>query len=348
LNMQIKDLIRANIKKVRPYSSARLEYSGEKGIYLDANENSMGSVTNQKFNRYPDPLQKEIKSKLAQIKNVDDNQIFLGNGSDEAIDLLIRVFCEPKQDGIIIFPPTYGVYAFFAEIHDIAITEIPLTSDFQLDVNRILELINRPPKLLFICSPNNPSANCMRSSDVENILQNFHSIVVLDEAYIDFCPEKTLLFWLKKYPNLVILQTFSKAWGLANIRMGMAFADPQIIKVMNTIKYPYNVSGLTQQTVIKALNKIDRKEKLVSQILVQRRFLESRLAGMSMVEQVYPSDANFILIRVKDAGLVYRTLLERNIIIRDRSKITGCGNGVRITVGTPAENKSLLAVLEEL
>lgn len=346
--MNISDLIRANIKRVRPYSSARLEYSGAKGIYLDANENSLGSVTDIKLNRYPDPLQKEIKKKLARLKNVKEEQIFLGNGSDEAIDLLFRVFCEPKRDSVIIFPPTYGVYAFFAEINDTGLTEIPLINDFQLDVSRILELQDQPPKLLFICSPNNPSANLMHPGDVETILQNVPSLVILDEAYIDFSAEESRLSWLKKYPNLVILQTFSKAWGLASIRMGTAFADPQIIEIMNTIKYPYNISGVSQQMVLKALNGIERKDKMVLKILEQRRFLESRLANMSIVERVYPSDANFILIRVKDAGLVYQVLLKRNIIIRDRSKISGCDNCLRITVGTPAENKKLLAVLKEL
>ncbi len=346
--MKITDLIRPNIRKVQPYSSARLEFSGTSGIFLDANENSLGSVTDKKLNRYPDPLQRDIKAKLARIKGLREEQIFIGNGSDEAVDVLVRLFGEPKQDALMIFPPTYGVYAFFAEVNDIAVSEVPLTPDFRLDTAQIIQVLDPRHKLLFICSPNNPTANVMQPGDVEQILKTVQAMVVIDEAYIDFCPQKTFLSWLKKYPNLVIMQTFSKAWGLANIRLGMAYADPQIIEVMNNIKYPYNVSGLTQQMVLKAFTKMQRKEKLVDRILAQRRYLEQKLTGIAVVEQVYPSDANFILIRVKDAGLVYKALLERNIIIRDRSRIPGCQNCLRITVGTATENKILIAALKEI
>jgi histidinol-phosphate aminotransferase len=348
--MKITELIRPNIKKVQPYSSARLEYSGsaEAGIFLDANENSLGSVTDIKLNRYPDPLQRDIKAKLARIKGLHQDQIFIGNGSDEAVDVLIRIFCKPARDALMIFPPTYGVYAFFAEVNDIAVSEVPLTSNFRLDTGRIIQELSPRHKLLFICSPNNPTANVMQPGDVEQILEAVETVVIIDEAYIDFCPQKTYLSWLKKYPRLVILQTFSKAWGLANIRIGMAYADPQIIEVMNNIKYPYNVSGLTQQMVLKAFDKMFRKEKLVARILAQRRYLERELAGTPVVEQVYPSDANFVLVRVRDATAVHRTLLGKNIIIRDRSRIPGCQNCLRITVGTAAENKILMAALKEI
>jgi len=346
--MNISDLIRPNIIKVQPYSSARLEYSGTQGIFLDANENSLGSVTSQKLNRYPDPLQKDIKLKLAAMKDLREEQIFIGNGSDEAVDLLIRVFCEPARDRIIIFPPTYGVYTFFAQVNDIQVCEIPLNPDFQLDTTKILQIKNPLVKMLFICSPNNPTANAMPGSDVQKILDQFPGIAVIDEAYIDFCPQKTYLPWLKKYPNLVILQTFSKAWGLANIRLGMAYADPQIIAVMNNIKYPYNVSGLTQQMVLKALAKAERKNRLVARILKQRRYLEQELAQIPFVEEIYPSDANFLLVRVRDANAIHRALLTRSIIIRDRSQMTGCHNCLRITVGTAEENKILITALKEM
>jgi histidinol-phosphate aminotransferase len=346
--MKITELIRPNIKNVQPYSSARLEYSGTEGIFLDANENALGSVTAAKLNRYPDPLQKDIKTKLAGIKSLRQEQIFVGHGSDEAVDLLIRVFCEPGRDSLMIFPPTYGVYAFFSQVNNVEISEVPLTPDFQLDVSRILKILNPRHKLLFICSPNNPTANTMRSRDVQKIVDHFKGIVVIDEAYIDFCPQKTYLSWLKKYPRLVILQTFSKAWGLANVRLGMAYADPQIIKVMNNIKYPYNVSGLTQQLIGQALASAYRKDRLVARILRQRHYLQRELAMIPLVEEVYPSDANFILIRVRDAGLIHRTLLAKNIIIRDRSQVTGCYNCLRITVGTAAENRILISALKEM
>jgi histidinol-phosphate aminotransferase len=345
----IDDLIRPNIRRVHPYSSARLEYSGRRrSIFLDANENSMGSVTSQKLNRYPDPLQKEIKAKLAGIKKVRANRIFIGNGSDEAVDLLVRIFCEPRQDALLIFPPTYGVYAFFAEITDVRVDEIPLTRDFRLDTKSIFEVAGLQHKLMFICSPNNPTANLMCPEDVKIILDRFQGIVVIDEAYIDFCPQKTFMPWLKKYPRLVILQTFSKAWGLANIRMGMAYADPRIIEVMNTIKYPYNVSGLTQQTVLKAFDRLPRKEKLVAGILRQRQYLERELTGLSLVAEIYPSQANFILVRVHNAAAIYKFLLTKNIIIRDRSHIHGCSDCLRITVGTATENRKLIAALKEM
>ncbi len=316
------------------FGPAGIQRKRRRGIFLDANENSLGSVTGKKLNRYPDPLQKEIKAKLGRIKGLHEDQIFIGNGSDEAVDVLIRLFCEPGQDALMIFPPTYGVYTFFAGVNDIAVSEVPLTPVFRLDTAQIIQQVDSRHKLLFICSPNNPTANVMQPGDVERILKTVKAMVVIDEAYIDFCPQKTFLSWLKKYPNLVILQTFSKAWGLANIRLGMAYADPRIIEVMNNVKYPYNVSGLTQQTVLKAFGRMHRKDKLVTRILAQRRYLEQKLAGLPVVEKVYPSDANFLLIKVRDAGLVYQNLLKRNIIIRDRSNIPGCQNCLRITVGT--------------
>lgn len=337
-------LVRKNILDMKPYSSARDEFKGEAEIFLDANENPYPSP----YNRYPDPLQWKVKEKLAPLKSVKPEQIFLGNGSDEAIDLIIRAFCEPYQDSMLITEPTYGMYAVCAELNAIPIIKVELTKDFDLDVEKVFQALRSDTKIIFLCSPNNPTGNLLSREKIIKILDKFQGLVVIDEAYIDFTAGQSFTQLLPIYPNLIVMQTFSKAWGLAGLRLGMAFADKTIIDILNKIKYPYNVNIHTQEIALKTLTEVGKKEKVVEEIINQRTVLTKELLKLSITEQIYPSDANFLLVRVKDAPATYQYLMTKRIIVRDRSKVTLCKNCLRITVGTPEENKNLIAALKNL
>jgi histidinol-phosphate aminotransferase len=342
INMNIKNLIRQNIKNLAPYASARHEFTGEASMFLDANENPFDTG----FNRYPDPLQHAVKERISKIKKVAVENIFLGNGSDEAIDLLMRIFCEPRMDEIMILPPTYGMYQVSASISDIAIKEVPLTPDFQPVVSEIFAKANEQTKILFLCSPNNPTANSFDLDLMENLVQNFKGIVVIDEAYIDFAAQESCIKWLSKYSNLVILQTFSKAWGLAGIRLGMAFASVEIISLLNKVKPPYNINQLTQKVALQALENQGQTQTYIKEILTERKALEMVFSQLEIVTKVYPSDANFILAQFKNPRKVYDFLVLKGIIVRDRSKVILCDDCLRITIGTKAENELLINELK--
>lgn len=342
---QLERLLRPHILRIKPYSSARDEYSGKVGVFLDANENPFGSLTGEHFHRYPDPYQFDIKEKLAGMKQVKPEQIFLGNGSDEAIDLLMRAFCVPGVDNIILLPPTYGMYEVSASINDIAVKQVGLTADFQLREEAILAAVDAHTKVIFICSPNNPSGNKMDRNAIRNILSGFSGLVVIDEAYIDFSDEPSFISELNQYPNLLVMQTFSKAWGLANLRIGMAFASEAIIRILNLIKPPYNVSGLTQQKVLEALDKAGQLEEVVKTILLEKLFLEEELEKLHFVLHIFPSHANFLLVKMDHARRVYEYLIHDMIIVRDRSKVLLCQDCLRISVGTREENMQLIEAL---
>lgn len=343
----LKILLRPHIANIKPYSSARDEYSGKKGIFLDANENPFGSATAEDFNRYPDPYQWAIKEKLAIVKDVQPNQIFLGNGSDEAIDLLIRAFCRPGKDNVILLPPTYGMYEVSAEINDIQIKKVSLSPDYQLRPEAILAAMDEFTKIIFICSPNNPSGNKVVREDIRKILENFKGLVVVDEAYTDFSDEPSFTTELDQYPNLLVMQTFSKAWGLASLRLGMAFASAQIIKILNLIKPPYNISGLTQLKALEALEAKGKMESLVKEILLERDYLWQELTHLEFVLHIYPSQANFLLVKVPAARKIYDFLIDNQIIVRDRSKVLLCDDCLRISVGTRVENVALMQALKK-
>ena len=340
-------LLRDNIKNLIPYSSARDEYQGEASVFLDANENAFGSPLEQQFNRYPDPLQYQVKKRLSEIKGVPPRNIFLGNGSDEAIDILFRSFCNPGIDNVILVPPTYGMYQVSANINDVEARNVPLTEDFQLNLDGIAEAIDEHTKLIFICSPNNPTGNSIDRADVETLLANFSGIVVVDEAYINFSRQKTFIQELTEYANLVVLQTLSKAWGLAGLRIGMAFASEEIIEVMNKVKPPYNINDASQQLALQALANIDQVNGWIKETLLQRDKLVFGLKDFDFVVDIYPSDANFILVKTTDAKGIYNFLVEKGIIVRDRSKVQLCEGCLRITVGTPEENKTLIKTLQD-
>ncbi|MBS2211586.1 histidinol-phosphate transaminase [Carboxylicivirga mesophila] len=337
----LNQLLRSNIKNLKPYSSARDEYTGEAAVFLDANENPY----NQPYNRYPDPYQRKVKEKIAALKGIDAAQIFLGNGSDEPIDLLFRAFCEPGVDNVVSIDPTYGMYQVAADINNVEVRKVLLTKEFELDTDGLLADCDDRTKLLFICSPNNPTGNCLAEADIQRLVSEFEGIVVLDEAYIDFALEKSWLSKLGANPNLVILQTFSKAWGMAGIRLGMAFAAPELIKVLSNIKYPYNINILTQEKALELLERVDEKQKWVELLLKERTYLKEVLLQLNFVKKVYPSDANYLLVRVDDARGVYDYLVQKQIIIRDRSSVALCAGCLRITVGTPEENKQLTEAL---
>ncbi|HYG20230.1 MAG TPA: histidinol-phosphate transaminase [Ohtaekwangia sp.] len=343
-NFDISTLVRKNVLRMKPYSSARGEFKGEAEVFLDANENPYPSP----FNRYPDPLQWPLKEKIAGIKNVLPGQIFLGNGSDEAIDLLIRAFCEPHRDSILIAEPTYGMYAVCAEVNAVNIQRMLLTTGFDIDMNAYHAAVDATTKIIFLCSPNNPTANLLDTNKVVEIISSFEGLVVIDEAYIDFAASDGFAGTLEQYPNLVILQTFSKAWGLAGLRLGMCLAGEDIIGILNKIKYPYNVNIRTQELALEALSNHAAKEAWVNEILGEREKLADGLKGLSIVEGVFPSDANFLLVRFQDAPGVYKKLMAQNIIVRDRSRVALCFNCIRITIGTPEENKKLIKALKEL
>ncbi len=345
MNFDLNNLVRENIKKLIPYSSARDEFKGEASVFLDANENSLGSPLTKWYNRYPDPLQVKVKEKLSGIKGVPVNNIFLGNGSDECIDVLIRAFCEPGIDNILICPPTYGMYKVSADINNVAVKNVNLTPDFQLDLPGIEEAIDGDTKIIFLCSPNNPTGNSLRREDVEALLNNFFGIVVIDEAYINFSRFKSFSVSLDEYPNLVVMQTFSKAWGLAALRLGIAFASGEIIHVMNKIKPPYNINQATQELALKAMEEVAQVNDMIRILVEEREALREGLLQLSNVETVYPSDANFLLVKVKDAKGAYDYLLSKGIVVRDRSRVELCEGCLRITVGAAAENLQLLNAL---
>jgi histidinol-phosphate aminotransferase len=331
-----------------PYSSARDEYTGKEGIFLDANENPIGSATPENWNRYPDPYQWEIKEKLAPIKGCRPSQIFLGNGSDEPIDLIIRLTCEPKEDNIIILPPTYGMYEVSASVNNVEIQKIPLTTDYQLDTDKIIAAINPKTKLIFICSPNNPTGNLIDRQAILTIIENFQQgIVIIDEAYNDFSEEPSFITELDKFPNVMVLQTFSKAWGLAALRLGMAFANEELISFLNKIKYPYNINGLTQKQLIENIGNIDFVKNSVATLNQNRSDLITELSNLPIVEKIYPSDANFLLVRFSEAKKIFDYLIEQKTIVRDRSKVILCDNSLRISVGTAQENEHLINLLKK-
>jgi histidinol-phosphate aminotransferase len=341
-------LIRPNIREMVGYSSARSEFSGAASVFLDANENAFGSpLTAQKFNRYPDPQQRALKTKLAAIKHVRPENIFLGNGSDEAIDLLIRAFVEPTKESILITPPTYGMYEVSATIHNARLLRAPLTNTFEIDMNALRCVVKPTTKLLFLCSPNNPSGNALQRESIEEVLAWFHGLVILDEAYIDFAPHTSFLPRLAEFENLVVMQTLSKAWGLASLRLGMAFASTGIISVMNKIKPPYNISAAVQSLALDALGNEAWKTDHVAEVITERAWLTEALQRVHSVEHVFPSDANFLLVRVRNPKAMYRFLIERGVVVRDRSSLPQCEGCLRITVGTAEENKSLIAALND-
>jgi histidinol-phosphate aminotransferase len=348
MNFDLLSLIRPNIRTMKPYSSARDEFQGEARVMLDANENSLGSVGLSVFNRYPDPLQRAVKTELAALKGVAPEQIFLGNGSDEAIDLLLRLVCVPGQDSILVLPPTYGMYEVAANLNDVAVERIPLAADFQLSPEAIAQIGESSAKLVFICSPNNPTGNLIHAAATEQILRSFKGLVVVDEAYVDFATEPSWTTRLAEFPNLVVLQTFSKAWGLAGLRLGMAFASPEIIGYFNKIKPPYNVSESTQGHALKALAAVEHYEELRRELLRGRDWLQEKLPTLAIVEYIYPTDANFLLVRFRpDATEVYEFLLSKGIVVRNRTTQPGCKGCLRLTVGTAAENEILFHELQE-
>ncbi|GAB3955956.1 histidinol-phosphate transaminase [Spirosoma harenae] len=351
----LNSLLRPHILSLTPYSSARDEYTGTIGVFLDANENPIGSTTEDgTYNRYPDPHQWAIKQRLAPIKGVRPSQVFLGNGSDEPIDLLVRATCVPGKDSLLIMPPTYGMYEVSAAVNDIELVKVPLTPDFQVDTDAVLAAmmptVDRPaPKLIWLCSPNNPSGNLLHTDAIRRILEAAHqSLVVVDEAYIDFADAPSWTKELDNYPNLIVLQTFSKAWGLAALRLGMCFASEELIQILNKIKPPYNISAPTQNLALNALEHESEKNKMVTQLLSERQVLAEKLRSLPSVQVVHPSDANFLLVQFDDAKGIFEHLIEQQVIVRDRSKVKLCAGCLRISVGTKAENERLLEVLQQM
>jgi histidinol-phosphate aminotransferase len=343
----LQSLIRDNIKTLVAYSSARDEFSGEAKVFLDANENSLGSPLTKWYNRYPDPHQVAIKQKLATIKSIPVEHIFLGNGSDECIDLLFRCFCNPGKDNVVICPPTYGMYQVSANINDIAIKKVPLTDDFQLDLIHLENAVDANTKIIWLCSPNNPTGNSLNRTDIEMVLNNFNGLVVVDEAYINFSKQKSFVQELSDYPNLVVLQTLSKAWGLAGLRLGMAFASAAIIELLNKVKPPYNISQATQELVVKALDEVGQVNDMIKLLVDMRDALADVFRTMPTVEKVYPSDGNFILVKIKEARKLYEFLLIKGIVLRDRSNVQLCEDCLRITVGTEQDNTLLVDAMQD-
>ena len=341
----LEQLTRANIRRLKPYSSARDEYKGvAASVFLDANENPY----NNPNNRYPDPLQWEVKKTLARLKGVAPERIFLGNGSDEAIDLAFRAFCEPRVDNVVAIEPTYGMYLVAADINDVEYRKVLLDGHFQFKAEQMLAAADEHTKLMFLCSPNNPTGNDLSHAEIEKLLKGFDGLVIVDEAYMDFSDEPSFLERLDEFPNLIVLQTFSKAWGCAAIRLGMAFASEDIIALFNKIKYPYNVNQLTQQQALEMLHRHYEKQRWVEMLKQERDRLEGEFATLPCVRKVFPSNANFFLVRVTDAPRIYNHLVGEGIIVRNRHTVTLCGNCLRITVGTTAENETLLEALRKL
>ncbi len=342
MTIDIKNLVRKNILNLKPYSSARDEFEGENGIFLDANENPFGEL-----NRYPDPYQLKIKQKLSELNQISTENIFLGNGSDEVIDLAFRIFCEPKKDKVLTFSPTYGMYEVSANINDVELINLELNKDFQINLENLKPYLNDENlKIIFICSPNNPTGNSIKN--IKYILENFNGIVFIDEAYIDFSPEESFRNQIKNYPNLIVSQTFSKAWGMASVRVGIAYASKKIIKFYNKVKPPYNISQLNQDAILNTLNdeKINQVSENIKIILEEKKSLIQNLKKLNLVKTIFPSDANFVLIEVDNADSVYQELVNQNVIIRNRNSVIK--NCLRITVGSPEENQKLIETLQNI
>lgn len=347
MSFNLDNLLRDNIKKLVPYSSARDEFKGEASVLLDANENAFGSPLDHHYNRYPDPLQHQVKEKLSKIKGVPVDRIFLGNGSDEAIDILYRAFCKPGVDNVILVPPTYGMYEVSANINDVQVRKVNLTAAYQLDLDGIAEALDMHTKIIFICSPNNPTGNSINRKDIETILTHFKGLVVIDEAYINFSKQRSFTQELDEYPNLVILQTLSKAWGLAALRLGMAFASKDIIGVFNKIKPPYNINQATQDLVLKALDNVDVVNNWIQETVAERELLVKNLLEIEQIMNITPSDANFILAKLVEPRELYNFLVNQGIIVRDRSKVELCEGCLRITIGTAGENRKLIKAIKQ-
>ncbi len=341
-NFNLENIVRSNIWSLKPYSSARDEFTGSEGIFLDANENPYGIL-----NRYPDPYQRALKDRLASMKNMRQENIFIGNGSDEVIDLAFRIFCTPGEDVAMTFSPTYGMYDVSAAINNVDLIKLPLSTDFQIDTEATRQFLGQENlKLIFICSPNNPTGNSFGRESIQMILENFQGVVIIDEAYIDFSKQTSCLDLIEKYPNLIVSQTFSKAWGLAAARVGIAYANPEIINLYNKVKPPYNVSALNQKAAIDALNNPNEFEARKKIILSEKESLSKNLLELNLVKKIYPSDANFLLVEVTDADKIYKTLVDKQVITRNRNKLVK--NCLRFTIGTPTENKQLLQALKTM
>ena len=346
--MNFENFILPHIWNLKPYSSARDEFKGKEGVFLDANENPVGSGVSEKWNRYPDPLQLAIKEQLAGIKSCSTDQIFLGNGSDEAIDLIMRMTCQSGVHNIILCPPTYGMYEVSASINHIEQRKVSLTKNYQLDVEGILQTIDKNTRLLFLCSPNNPTGNKLNRSDIFTLIESFKTgFVIIDEAYIDFSDEPSFILELAKYPQVIVMQTLSKAYGLASLRLGMAFANPAIISLLNKIKPPYNIGGATQEIVYKALANFSFKDESVQLILSERTRLVDSLQNIPDIIQIHPSDANFILVHFKRATELFNYLIESQLITRNRSSVALCEDSIRITIGLSEENDKLVQLIKQ-
>jgi len=340
--MSLRELVRPNIWKLKGYSSARHEFEGEADVYLDANENPYATD----INRYPDPFQEAVKSRLSEIKGIPNQNIFIGNGSDEPIDLILRIFCEPGVDNILTFPPTYGMYRVSADINNVAIIESSLTPDFQIDVPNALKQVDRYTKVAFICSPNNPTGNTIDHYSITSFLNSFNGITVIDEAYIDFSDDRSFSTLLDRYPRLIVLQTLSKAWGAAGIRLGLAYAQGEILRLLNKVKPPYNINILTQTRGLQLLQNVDQFKQQVTEIKAQRAQVAAALKDLDVVKKIYPSDTNFLLVEFDKPLEVFEYLRSEGVVIRDRTKTHLCDNCLRITIGTPEENKRLLQSLD--
>ncbi|MCB0322973.1 MAG: histidinol-phosphate transaminase [Bdellovibrionales bacterium] len=348
MSARISALVRPRIASLSPYSSARDDFTGTAHVFLDANENALGSVGSTLCNRYPDPHQRKLKATLGTLRGISPERIFFGNGSDEVIDLLFRVFCEPEKDQVLLTPPTYGMYSVAAAINAVSVVEVPLTGTFQLDLDGLKRAANPRSKLLILCSPNNPTANLLHRDSIVDVLSWFPGIVAVDEAYGDFAPEGSVVPLLEEFEQLVVIQTFSKAWGLAGARAGVAFAHEFIVSTLDKVKPPYNMNSLTQELLLTALDNVAKKDLFVRELLAERERLAKELAHLPFVRRVYPSDANFLLVETTDPKAIYSTLLEAGIVVRDRSNLTGLGGCLRITVGTPDENSALLSALQRI
>jgi histidinol-phosphate aminotransferase len=347
--VKIEQLVRPHLLKLKPYSSARDEFDGSEGVFLDANENPFGSVTSKPHNRYPDPHQREAKVKLAAIKRVQPKQIFLGNGSDEAIDLLIKVFCEPQKDAIMILPPTYGMYKVCADIQNVKVIEVPLTEEFQIDVSAVESKLTSKVKMLWLCSPNNPSGNLLDDTSVLQLIKNNPDvIVVVDEAYVDFGNAESFIGKINEFENLVVIQTFSKAWGMAGLRLGAAYSNEFIISVLNNIKYPYNLNQLTQEELVKALDSFEKLPEIISQINSNKNWLKTELTKLSCVEKIYPSDSNQLLVKFNQADELFEKLIRELVIIRNRTKVQLCEGCLRISIGTKSELETLIETIKKV
>lgn len=346
MEFELKNIVRENIAKLKAYSSARDEFKEASSdlIFLDANENPFQNGVN----RYPDPKQQSVKDLLSEIKGIPTDQILLGNGSDEVLDLIFRAFCEPKEDNIVLLPPTYGMYGVLAELNNVETKEVLLSDSFDIRVEETLNAVDENSKLLFLCSPNNPSGNVFSKDRIQKVIESFSGLVVIDEAYIDFSSQESWLKQLEKYPNLIITQTLSKAYGMAGIRLGTCYASKEIIEILNRIKPPYNVNELTQQRAIERLLKMDEVTLEIEKILSARKQLEADLEQVKFIEKIYPSDANFVLVKVDDATKRYNQLIDKGIVIRNRTTQPLCENTLRFTVGTDIENKKLIEALKEL